>query len=158
MQDCKVSHKVKSQQVGSHFGLLQGFNCPTLTGFLFFFYLDQTCFKSMTDWPQIKPVYKKENKNSHLTLPNRNHLLKVTEQGPYELEKNWHQPFISLLFFVLALLWSITKTGQLWAGWCRVAWLWCKRSLGCFPLPCSLFALSLRLTTPSEQTHLEMCL
>lgn len=68
--------------------------------------------------------------------------------------KTWHRLFVAPFVFSTAAVHY--KTGQLWARWCRVAWLWCKSSLGCFYsallLICSL-SLSPRLTTPSEQTH-----
>lgn len=95
----------------------------------------------MSEWPQIKHVYKKEN--SHLTLLNRNHLLKVTEQGAYEQEKPGTGCSLPLLF--LALLLCITKQGS--CEHVGVEWLdfGAKALLVVFILLCSLFALSLSL-------------
>ncbi len=94
-----------------------------------------------------KACLQKENKNSHLTLPNRNHLLKVTEQGAYEQEKPGTSHSFPLLF--LALLLCITKQGS-----CErvgVEWLdfGAKALLVVFILLCSLFALSL---SPPDNT------
>lgn len=73
-------------------------------------------------------------------LPNNTHLIKVTEQGPCEMEKPGQSHLFPLLF--LALLLCITKQGS-----CErvgVEWLdfGANALLLVFLLPCSLFALS----------------
>lgn len=89
---------------------------------------------------KIKPVYKKEN--PHLADPNRNHLLKVTEQGAYEQEKPGTKHSFALLFFNPLL--CITKQGS-----CEQVSVEClnflqKALVVVFLLPCSLFALLFR--------------
>lgn len=51
----------------------------------------------------------------------------MTEQGAYEQEKPGTSH--SFVFTTAAVHY---KTEQLWAGWCRMAWLWCRGSFGCF--------------------------
>lgn len=83
-------------------------------------------------------------------------MLKVTEQGAYEQEKPGSSHSFPPLF--LALLLCITKQGSCERVGVERLDFGAKALLLVFLQSCSLFALSPHLTTPSEQTHLEMCL